>query len=114
MSACDRVEHDRIINKLLNNNEFDSQVDLASDIFKVLGEKNRLRIVLALVNGELCVYHICEVTNGSQSATSQHLKKLKDHNIVKSRKVGNEVLYSLKDEHIVSVLNTVLTHLDCK
>ena len=66
------------------------------------------------MEGELCVYHICEITGGKQSATSQHLKKLKDNFIVKSRKEANQVLYSIADEHVKFIVKTAIEHKDCK
>lgn len=79
----------------------------------MLGEPNRMKIILALMEGELCVYHICEIVGGKQSAVSQHLRKLKDNHIVKSRKDGTQVLYSIADEHIYSIVKSALEHTHC-
>lgn len=113
MNCCENNEHTSIKEKLLSSNEYLQNLERASKIFSLLGESARMKIVLALMEGELCVYHICEITGGKQSATSQHLRKLKDANIIKCRKVANQVLYSLADEHVVSIINTALTHSHC-
>ncbi len=113
MGKCCVDSHGTILNKLKNSSFFFNGVAAASNLFSLLGEENRMKIVLALAEGELCVYHICEITGGKQSATSQHLKKLKNGGIIKCRKDGNLVLYSLQDEHIVTIVRTALEHTEC-
>ncbi len=110
---CD-IKHQKICEKLKKSDNFQRSVDEVSKIFALLGEKNRMQIVLALSEGELCVYHLCEITGGKQSATSQHLRKLKDGNVVKTRKDGNLVLYSLADEHVAELVKIAIEHIDCK
>ena len=111
--SCGNENHNKIRDKLKSSKSYLQVVDKVSKIFALLGDPSRMKIVLALMEGELCVYHICEITDAKQSATSQHLRKLKDANIVKSRKEGNLVLYSLADEHVKSIINTALIHKDC-
>lgn len=114
MNCCGNIEHENIKAELLDNESFSKKVNLTAEIFNLIGEPNRMRIVLALSKGELCVYHLCEITGGKQSATSQHLRKLKDANLIKSRKEGNLVLYSLADSHVAEIIRLMITHLDCK
>ena len=113
MERCFTQKHEQVREKLAQSDKFISGVNESSRIFAMLGEPNRMKIVLALMEGELCVYHICEITGGKQSAVSQHLRKLKDAHIVKSRKDGNQVLYSIDDEHIFTIVKTALEHCDC-
>ncbi|MDY6368090.1 MAG: ArsR family transcriptional regulator, partial [Clostridia bacterium] len=54
-----------------------------------------------------------EITGGKQSAISQHLRKLKDEHIVKSRREANQILYSIADEHVSLIIRTALDHLKC-
>lgn len=110
---CFTEKHEEIRQKLAASAEFLSGVEDASRIFAMLGEPNRMKIILALMEGELCVYHICEITGAKQSATSQHLRKLKDNHIVKSRKEANQVLYSISDEHIYTIVKMALEHSKC-
>lgn len=114
MGICLSSKHDSIRDKLLSSEEYSKKVVEAGKIFSLLGEPNRMKIILALMEGELCVYHICEITGAKQSVTSQHLRKLKDSHIVKCRKDSNQVLYSLQDEHIATIIKTTLQHLNCK
>lgn len=111
--SCKNKNHDEIKRKILSVAEFSDSVDRLSNIFLMLGDSSRMKIVLALLEGELCVFHICEITGAKQSATSQHLRKLKDSGIVKCRKEGNLSVYSLADEHIVSIVNLAIKHKDC-
>ncbi len=110
---CTSNEHNKIQNKLTNSSEFLHDVEMIANIFSLLGDSNRVKILLALMKGELCVYHICEIVGGKQSAISQHLRKLKDNHLVKSRKDGNQVLYSIDDVHVVQIINTALKHKKC-
>lgn len=114
MESCIKGNHEEIKEKLINSKEYKESVQEVSEIFSLLGESTRVKILLALMEGELCVYHICEITGGKQSAISQHLRKLKDKNIIKSRKEANQVLYSIADEHIATIVKTALKHKDCK
>ncbi len=111
---CDCYNHKKITLLLSEDETYSSTVGDLASVFSLLGEPNRMKIVLALMQGELCVYHLCEITGGKQSAISQHLKKLKDGNILKSRKSGNMVLYSIADEHVRDIVLTSIKHLDCK
>lgn len=113
MENCFTEKHEEIRRKLAASDVFLSEVEEASKIFNMLGEPNRMKIILALMEGELCVYHICEITGGKQSAVSQHLRKLKDNHIVKSRKDANQVLYSICDDHIYTIVNMALEHAKC-
>lgn len=114
MQKCQTGQHEKIREKLSGSKEYLLNVDKVSKIFSLLGEPARMKIVLALTEGELCVYHICEITGAKQSATSQHLRKLKDNYIVRCRKVSNQVLYSIADEHVANIVKTALEHINCK
>ncbi len=113
MEKCYKENHEIIREKLINSKEYSDSVEKICQIFALLGEASRMKIVLALMEGELCVYHICDITGAKQSATSQHLRKLKDCNIVKSRKESNQVLYSIADEHVKNIVEIALQHKDC-
>ncbi|GAB6100094.1 metalloregulator ArsR/SmtB family transcription factor [Halanaerocella petrolearia] len=78
---------------------------LKSDLFKALAHPTRIKVIELLTEGELCVCHIYEELDQSQSNISQHLSKLKQNQLVKSRKDGLKVYYSLKDEQIIDILD---------
>lgn len=89
-------------------------LEKACNVFRVLGEPSRLKIVLALKAGEMCVYHIVEACGGNQSAVSHQLRVLKDNGVLKARRDGQNVLYSIADEHIFEILSISEEHLLCK
>ena len=113
MKDCCTKNHDLIKQKLVNSQEYMQNVEEVSKIFSLLGDATRMKILLALMEGELCVYHICEIVGGKQSAISQHLRKLKDYKIVKSKKLANQVLYSIADEHVSAIIRLGLEHKGC-
>lgn len=85
-------------------------IDGLADTFKVLSDPTRVKIVLALLGGELCVCEIAEVVGMSQSAVSHQLRKLKDLRLVKRRKSAKMVYYSLDDDHIIQLLTECMGH----
>ncbi len=89
-------------------------IEKECNLFRMLAEPSRMKIVLALTKGESCVYHLVGVCGGTQSGMSHQLRVLKDNGIVKSRRVGQNMLYSLADEHIVKIVELAREHKDCK
>ncbi len=83
--------------------------DLA-ELFKVFGDTTRIRILYALSVQEMCVCDIAETLNMSQSAISHQLRVLKTNKLVKNRREGRTIYYSLADMHIVSILGQGFEH----
>lgn len=81
-----------------------------SETFKVLGDTTRVKILYALSKEELCVCDISVVLGMSQSAVSHQLRRLRDMKLVKYRKEGKVVYYSLDDDHIVKLFSQGLEH----
>ncbi|MDO5027910.1 MAG: metalloregulator ArsR/SmtB family transcription factor [Bacillota bacterium] len=81
-----------------------------AEIFKCLSDPTRLKIIKSLLDGEKNVSKICEEIEMEQSATSHQLKKLKTLKLVKAKKIGREVFYSLDDDHVVGLLTAGLDH----
>lgn len=84
--------------------------DLA-DLFKVFGDTTRIKILYALMGRELCVADIAEATETSQSAVSHQLRTLKQSHLVKFRRDGRNILYSLADDHVYTMLNQGMSHI---
>jgi DNA-binding transcriptional ArsR family regulator len=74
-------------------------VELAAEVFSLLADATRVRIILALRDEEMSVNHLADVVDKSPTAVSQHLAKLRWGRIVRARQDGNRVFYSLVDEH---------------
>ncbi|MCL1948438.1 MAG: metalloregulator ArsR/SmtB family transcription factor [Turicibacter sp.] len=85
--------------------------DLA-DFFKLFGDSTRLKILFALSHGEVCVGDLAEALGLSQSSVSHQLRTLRQNNVVKFRKMGKIVYYSLDDEHVGNLLNQGLEHMN--
>ncbi|SDM16941.1 ArsR/SmtB family transcription factor [Halarsenatibacter silvermanii] len=98
------------IESLENDNLARGEVKELASTFKVLGDPTRLRIINALAREELCVCDISELLDMSQSAISHQLKKLRDLDLVKYRKEGRVVYYSLSDDHILQLFCQGLNH----
>lgn len=90
--------------------DFNTITDL-SDFYKILGDSTRLQILVALEYGELCVSDLSYLLNMSISAISHQLKSLRDAKLVKIRKDGKSVYYSLDDDHISKLLKVSLEHI---
>lgn len=84
--------------------------DLA-ELYKVFGDSTRIKILFALYESEMCVCDIAALLNMTQSAISHQLRVLKQSKLVKFRKDGKEVYYSLDDEHIFKILAQGLEHI---
>ena len=89
-----------------------SEEDLynVAELFKVFGDSTRTKILAALFEHELCVCDICNVVNMTKSAVSHQLRVLREANLVKFRKSGKEVFYSLSDNHVVMMYKMALEH----
>ena len=107
VEIIDRQKVDRV-NKELTSTEETS--DMAA-LFKSLADPTRLRIVQALLLEELCVCDISAIVKVSISAISHQLRLLRNMRIVKFRKQGKQVYYSLNDAHIEQLIKTALEHI---
>lgn len=112
---CDcNVIHENVVenvkSKMLDS-EFITEISL---FFKILGDNTRVKILFALDHNEMCVCDIANVLNMTKSSISHQLSYLKDLNIVKSRKSGKEVYYSLDDEHVKEVFEVAISHIEHK
>ena len=90
----------------------DESIWSLTETFKVLSDPTRLRIVLALLKEELCVFDIAELVGISESAVSHQMRMLKTLRLVKQRKDGKMVFYSLEDEHIEDLIRVAKRHIE--
>ena len=97
------VDDDRV-NKIRESLVPENLIVAMSENFRVLSDPTRIRILLALENGELCVCDIAALINLPQPSVSHHLKALRQLGIIKFRKSGKMTLYSLKDIRISGLL----------
>lgn len=108
IEICDCVHtHTHIQKKIIPGDEI---LYSLAELFKVFGDPTRIRILYALSAGELCVCDIASVLHMSQSAISHQLRVLKQLQLVKFRREGKTVYYSLADSHVETILNQGLEH----
>ena len=95
-----------------NNNmpESDKLYDLA-ELFKIFGDTTRIKIMYALHEDEMCVCAISELLGMTQSAVSHQLKTLKTANLVKSRRDGKTIYYSIADDHVRTIIALGFEHI---
>ena len=103
-------EHAHIIEQTKANMPSEEILEKTAEVFKVFGDKTRIRILSALSEGEMCVCCICEILGMSQSAVSHQLSVLKSARLIKSRREGKQMYYSLDDAHIGAILCTGISH----
>lgn len=85
--------------------------DLA-ELFKVFGDSTRIRILFVLFEAEVCVCDLASALNMTQSAISHQLRILKQNKLVKSRREGKSVFYSLADDHVRTIINQGREHIE--
>ena len=81
-----------------------------ADLFKVFGDSTRLRVMYTLFDGESSVGEIAEALNMEQSAISHQLRVLRTNKLVKVRRDGKQIYYSLDDDHVKKIIETGLDH----
>lgn len=115
MSLSDTIEEQQLHEhniKVVKDNFPEQTINDIAYLLKILGEPSRLKIVLALSEGEMCVYHLVEAVNSNQSAVSHQLRILRENKVIKSHRDGKNIVYSLEDEHIMQIVNLVKIHIE--
>ncbi|MBS3732072.1 MAG: helix-turn-helix transcriptional regulator [Desulfobacterales bacterium] len=100
-----RIIHREILETVQAAMPGDDEICDLADFFKIFGDRTRISILWALSESEMCVCDLCALLDMKQSAVSHQLKLLKQSRILKHRREGKVVYYSLNDEHIRRVLN---------
>ena len=113
IDKCDCIViHEETVNQVREKMpEEETLYDLA-EIFKVFGDSTRIKILWALDEAEMCVCDIAVLLNMTQSAISHQLRVLKQAHLVKNRKDGKVVYYSLDDEHVKQIFDQGLVHIN--
>jgi ArsR family transcriptional regulator, lead/cadmium/zinc/bismuth-responsive transcriptional repressor len=107
---CD-ITHEDIISKVKAKMPPEERLYDLAELFKVFGDTTRVKILSALFESEMCVCDIASLLNMNQSAISHQLRVLKTARLVKYRKDGKTVFYSLDDEHIKNIFDQGLEHI---
>jgi ArsR family transcriptional regulator len=107
---CD-VIHEDIVNLVKSRMPKEESLYDLAELFKVFGDTTRIKILWALDASEMCVCDIAVLLNMTQSAISHQLRVLKQAKLVRSRKDGKIVYYSLDDEHVRQIFDQGLVHI---
>jgi len=110
---CD-VIHEDIVNQVKTKMPQEEDLYDLAELFKVFGDSTRIKILWALDEAEMCVCDIAVLLNMTQSAISHQLRVLKQAKLVKSRKEGKIVYYSLDDEHVRQIFDQGMIHINEK
>lgn len=108
-SGCPR--HPGSIRRAKAAVEDEIEIYSVSDFFKLFGDSTRIKILMALGTGEMCVCDIGETLNMTPSAVSHQLRVLKGGDLVRSRRDGKSIFYSLSDEHVKIMIDAALEHI---
>ena len=106
------IIHEDIVEKVKNTIPDEGKLYDLADLFKVFGDSTRIKIICALFQSEMCVCDIAALLGMNQSAISHQLRVLKQARLVKFRKDGKVVYYSLDDEHVKKIFDQGLAHIN--
>jgi len=115
IDRCDcTVIHEDIVISVKGKMPAEEKLYDLAELFKVFGDTTRIKILWALAEAEMCVCDIAVLINMTQSAISHQLRVLKQARLVKNRKKGKVVYYSLDDAHVKQIFEQGLIHIDEK
>ena len=103
---------DDTVNSIEEKMPIESELYELADLFKVFGDSTRIKILYVLYENEMCVFDIAKILNMTQSAISHQIRVLKQNRLVKYRKEGKTVLYTLADEHVFTILSQGIEHVE--
>ena len=112
IECCEIHEvHENLVHQIEDGMPSEELIQNLADFYKVFGDVTRVKILCVLFQSELCVCDLAEVVGMTQSAVSHQLRVLKQAKLVKNRREGKIVYYSLADAHIQSIINQGMEHI---
>lgn len=110
--CCQNIIHGEVVEKVRQTIPSDDSLGQVAELFKVLGDRTRTRILHALFEVELCVCDLAYLLGMTQSSISHQLRVLKQAKLVKNRKEGKVVYYSLADDHVIRIFEQAFEHVN--
>ena len=104
--------HDELVKKVNENMPKDEELYELAELYRVFGDSTRIKILYVLFESEMCVCDIAQVLGMTVSAISHQLKVLKQARLVKHRKDGKTVFYSLADDHVRTLIDQGVAHVN--
>lgn len=113
LECCDSIEiHEELLKTVTEQMPEEEELYDLAELFKVFGDSTRIRILYVLFEAEVCVCDIAEALHMTQPAISHQLKILKQAKLVKSRREGKSVFYSLADGHVRTIIAQGREHIE--
>ena len=113
IECCDSTEvHEELLHIVEETMPEETELYDLAELFKVFGDSTRIRILYALFETELCVGDIAQILNLSQSSVSHQLRILKSSKLVKFRREGKIMFYSLDDDHVRTMISMGMEHIE--
>ena len=111
VECCEFLQvHQDVVDEVIKRMpDEDLLIDL-SELFKVFGDSTRIKILYVLLESDMCVCDLAQILNMTQSAISHQLRILKQSKLVKNRREGKTVIYSLADGHVRSIISQGMEH----
>ena len=110
---CDVVhKHSEVVLKVHRQLPTEDELYDLAELFKVFGDSTRIKILFALFESEMCVCDIADSLNMTQSAISHQLKVLKQSKLVGNRRDGKSIIYFLADDHVRTIIDQGLNHIE--
>ena len=111
--SCEMCHHhDDVVKMVIGEMPQEEDLYDLADFFKVFADTTRIKILYVLLCSEMCVCDLAQILNMTQSAISHQLRTLKQMDLVKNRRDGKTIFYSLADEHIKSILSQGMEHIN--
>ncbi len=111
--CCDFIHvHEEVLKEVNEQMPQEEKLDDLADFFRIFGDSTRIKILYVLLCSEMCVCDIANLLKMTQSAISHQLRTLKQMNLVRNRRDGKTIFYSLSDGHIKNILSQGLEHIE--
>ena len=111
VECCDFIHaHEDIVKKVQKEMPSEDTLYDLTELFRIFGDSTRVRILYVLFEAEMCVCDIAQLLGMTQSASSHQLRALKNARLVKSRREGKTVFYTLADDHVKTIIDQGLEH----
>ena len=111
VECCDFIyAHEDIVEKVRREMPGEDTLYDLTELFRIFGDSTRIRILYVLFEAEMCVCDIAALLGMTQSAISHQLRALKNARLVKARREGKTVFYSLADDHVKTIIDQGLEH----
>ena len=111
--SCEFIHiHEEVVSEVLSLMPKEEELYALADLYKIFGDSTRIKILYVLSRAEMCVCDIAKVLDMTVSAISHQLKILKQARLVKFRRDGKTVFYSLADNHVTTIINNGMEHIE--